>query len=149
MSVKIKRNTGYLGKFSPLKVTLNGKKVTELYNNTETDVTLSEERMLLGVKEFGTNSNKIEVSDGNEVLVKNRRLNTVVYTIAQIIMYLIPLFIVFKISFTENYTLGNITKFIFVFLGAALVIMMFLSIFKIYQLENVTKDVKRMSNYDD
>lgn len=135
MSVKIKRDTGWIGKFGPLKVTLNGEKITEIYNEEITDIGLPEERMILGISQFGTASNEIEVTSEDEVLITNRKIPTSIYTVSFVLVLLLPL-----LSFiNNNYYTVNISIFIYISFGILLVVIMLLAGYKLYHIENVTK----------
>lgn len=68
MSVKIKRNTGWVGQFPNFNIIINGEKVEEVGNNDTIQIEIPDEEATLQVSQWGIKSNEIIVNDGEKVL---------------------------------------------------------------------------------
>lgn len=67
MSVKIKRNTGWVGQFPNFNIIINGEKVEEVGNNDTIQIEIPDEEATLQVSQWGIKSNEIIVNDGEKV----------------------------------------------------------------------------------
>lgn len=88
MTVKIKRNTGWLGIATSIKIILNGEKVAKVSENSQVEVILPDEKSYLKIRHSGVKSNEIEVKDGDVIEIKRRRWYTwsfILFLIAMIL----------------------------------------------------------------
>lgn len=70
MSITIKRNTGWEGSSTKMKIIVNGEKVAAINKNQTLEVELYGAENSLKVRQFGMRSNEIEVRDGDILEVK-------------------------------------------------------------------------------
>lgn len=88
MTVKIKRNTGWLGIATSIKIILNGEKVAKVSENSQVEVILPDKKSYLKIRHSGVKSNEIEVKDGDVIEIKRRRWYTwsfILFLIAMIL----------------------------------------------------------------
>lgn len=76
MTVKIKRNTGWIGIGTNILIILNGEKVAKVSENSQVEVVLPDEKANLRIRHAGVKSNEIEVKDGDVIEIKRRRWYT-------------------------------------------------------------------------
>lgn len=79
MSIKIKRNTGWLGTASKIAIKVNGEKVAKISNNQEMEIEIPDETAQLKVSQTGMRSNEIEVQDGDVVEVTTSKSTFVIF----------------------------------------------------------------------
>lgn len=92
MSIKIKRNTGWLGTASKIAIKVNGEKVAKVSNNQEMDIEIPDETAQLKTTHFMEKSNEIKVNDGDVVEITTRKIRYVPFILTLI-------YIVFLTSF--------------------------------------------------
>jgi hypothetical protein len=90
MTIKIKRQTGWTGMATRLRVKLNGKEVDKVEFDQTIDVELPYNQTELSVSQFLTTSDKVKVSDGDTVLVTTRTLNIVFVAVVIALMAITP-----------------------------------------------------------
>lgn len=72
MSVTIKRNTGWLGMASRIKIKVNGEKVGSIQENGQVEIELPDEKVQLKVTQlFAAKSNEITVKDGDIIRIRS------------------------------------------------------------------------------
>jgi len=69
MSIKIKRNTGWQGSGSNIKIIVNGEEVASVPENQQVEVELPHDQAHLKVSQLGISSGEIEVKDGDRLEV--------------------------------------------------------------------------------
>ena len=79
MTVTIKRNTGWFGKGSRISVKLNGEKVLKIADSQKTEIIIQNDKALLQVTQFGSRSNKTEVTDGDTVEITSVKWSYILY----------------------------------------------------------------------
>lgn len=79
MTVTIKRNTGWFGKGSRISVKLNGEKVLKIADSQKTEIIIQNDKALLQVTQFGSRSNKTEVTDGDTVEITSAKWSYILY----------------------------------------------------------------------
>lgn len=70
MSVTVKRRTGWVGSGSGMNILLDGQKVATVRQNGSARIDLANEAGRLSVRQLGTKSSDISVSQGDVVLVE-------------------------------------------------------------------------------
>lgn len=65
----MKRNTGWQGSGSNLKIYANGDKIGTVFHKKEVEIEIPHEEILLKVMQFGVRSNTVTVNDGDLVEV--------------------------------------------------------------------------------
>lgn len=81
MSVTIKRKTGTLGMGTKFSVKVNGEKVSKIANEESIELDIKEDNTLLRVSQFGSQSNQIEVKNGDVVEVTTTKLAYIAFFI--------------------------------------------------------------------
>lgn len=69
MLIRVKRNTGWHGSGSNLKIYANGEKIAEVAHKHGVEITLPHEQVQLKAMQFGVRSNTVTVNDGDLVEV--------------------------------------------------------------------------------
>lgn len=87
MSVRIVRRTGWFG-HKKLNVKMNGEHVAKLGPRQDLEITLSDEKVIMSVSEFGRKSNAIEVVDGETIEIK-----TTIWSKATFALFLFTVYI--------------------------------------------------------
>lgn len=67
--IRVKRNTGWQGSGSNLKIYANGEKIGTVSHKQEVEVEIPHEEVQLKVMQFGVRSNTVTVNDGDLVEV--------------------------------------------------------------------------------
>lgn len=70
MTIKISRKTGWFGSIRSVRIKLNGEEVSRLSNRESTTIKLTGENNSLQVSQSFSNSNIIDVKDGDVIRVK-------------------------------------------------------------------------------
>lgn len=93
MSVKIIRNTGWIGCATNVQIKVNGKKTAKIKYNQHMEVEIPDDKALLKVSQFGSKSNEITVMDGDVVKILTSKWSYISILIILLIslMYLLPL----------------------------------------------------------
>ena len=69
MLIRVKRNTGWQGSGSNLKIYANGEKIGTVFHKKEVEIEIPHEEVQLKVMQFGVRSNTVTVNDGDLVEV--------------------------------------------------------------------------------
>jgi hypothetical protein len=69
MLIRVKRNTGWQGSGSNLKIYANGEKIASISHKQEVEIEIPHEEVQLKVMQFGVRSNTVAVNDGDLVVV--------------------------------------------------------------------------------
>lgn len=75
MAITIKRNTGWIGSISKIKIKLNGEKVASVVNNQQIEVELPDNKAFIKAVQQGVKSNEIEVQNGDILEIKTTLWN--------------------------------------------------------------------------
>lgn len=75
MFIKIRRNTGWQGSGTTIRVFANGEKLLSVSNKNETEIEIPHEKVRLKASQFGAKSNEIEVSDGDIIEITSTAWN--------------------------------------------------------------------------
>lgn len=75
MSITIKRNTGWIGSISKIKIKLNGEKIASVTNNQQIEVELPNNKAFIKAIQLGVKSNEIEVQDGDILEITTTKWN--------------------------------------------------------------------------
>lgn len=73
MSIRIERNTGWMGMGSKIQIRVDGEKIASVSENQYVQVELPGDKAHLKVTQFGVKSNEIEVKDGDIVKIMSKR----------------------------------------------------------------------------
>lgn len=92
MSVKITRDTGFYGMASKVKIFEDDKEVA-LISHEETIQLDVDNPVILEVKGFGIKSNKIKVSDGEDLIIKSGKYNFILPLAFFLSVIIIPLLV--------------------------------------------------------
>ena len=69
MLIRVKRNTGWQGSGSNLKIYANGEKIASISHKQEVEIEIPHEQVQLKAMQFGVRSNTVTVNDGDLVEV--------------------------------------------------------------------------------
>ncbi|MBO1264876.1 hypothetical protein J3A84_07530 [Proteiniclasticum sp. SCR006] len=67
--IKVKRNTGWQGSGSPIKIHANGEKIASVSHKQKVEIKIPHDQVELKAMQFGIRSNTITVHDGDLVEV--------------------------------------------------------------------------------
>jgi len=70
MTIRIRRNTGFLGSLSAIKVKINGEKAAKINQNIELEI--PGDTAAVRVSQFGQKSNEMRVKDGDSLVITTR-----------------------------------------------------------------------------
>lgn len=109
MSIKIKRNTGWMGMFSNIVIITKGEKGKEIQRNETLNLELPEKKVTLQVSQLGAKSNELVVSDGDEIEITTT--NWINYGFLFVILSNIinPILGIYDINYELRYFLTSIT----------------------------------------
>lgn len=91
--IGVKRNTGFSGVLSSMKVYIDGQEVAEIKQNQQIELDIKKEEAILSVTQFGSHSNKLLVKDGQVVEISNSSWLAFYYTLVFIMLFLISFFL--------------------------------------------------------
>ena len=69
MLIRVKRNTGWQGSGSPIKIHANGEKIASVSHKQEVEMEIPHGQVQLKAMQFGVRSNTVTVNDGDLVEV--------------------------------------------------------------------------------
>ena len=91
--IGVKRNTGFSGVLSTMKVYIDGQEVAKIKQNQQIEIELAREEAILSVTQFGNHSNELLVKDGQVVEISNSSWLAFYYTFVFIMLFLISFFL--------------------------------------------------------
>ena len=91
MAVTINRDTGFLGMLGSLKLIINGKVVGKVAHNNTIELDLPHDEAILHISQGGSRSNKVEVRDGDTLVVKTVTRTKILF----LLMFAVPTLLTF------------------------------------------------------
>ncbi|MFD2831412.1 hypothetical protein [Corticicoccus populi] len=90
MHITIKRETGFIGAMIKTKIQLNGETAGKISLGEEKKISLSEPSMEIRASQSGITSDRKTVSDGDFIILKNKRVNIILCWISLLMIGLSP-----------------------------------------------------------
>ena len=88
MSITIRRNTGWMAKYSIIRVKLNGEKVASIQQDKQLEIETPKGKTNLKVSQFLAKSNTIEIEDGDIVEITQATFSKIAFPLIMLAAFL-------------------------------------------------------------
>ncbi|MFD2831410.1 hypothetical protein [Corticicoccus populi] len=137
MKVMIRRDSRFPSPQKKMNIQIDNKKISEIENHQVLEMSSVKEKAAVSASHFASNSNKISVSDGDEVKLTSRKINKLIYFLSIFMLIVTP--VLFGVSQLNQALLYDVVPFnTYISAVAVFLITLSLSGIHMYRLDIVT-----------